>query len=113
MSTNTGAVRVRLDAQHAADQLGVSRGMVYKLIKKGELDGYDAGVKRVVYEDSVLEYQERRRFKKKPDLDGVRVGQASQEPGPESVRSRLPGKAGKRQPVTAAIRHLRLRRPLA
>jgi excisionase family DNA binding protein len=51
--------RGTLTTKEAAEMLGVSLSMVYKLHKAGHLEGYTVGARRIVYKDSIDAYRHR------------------------------------------------------
>jgi excisionase family DNA binding protein len=83
----------------AAAALGVSVGLVYKMLKQGALAGYAVGRRRIVFADSVVAYQRRNAFQ------AILNDAGRDEPGPvPAIAPRLPS-ALIRPP--SAFRHLR------
>ncbi len=86
-----------IDAQAAADQLGVSLSMAYKLLHLGELEGYSVGRRKLIYADSIEAFRSRKA-----------IGRA---PAPVRVKEPTPRQRRRKEPVKVlelpARRHLR------
>ena len=55
-------MREQITPLEAAQLLGVTREAVYQMIRRGQLDGYCVGRKKIIYKDSVETYKEKHRF---------------------------------------------------
>jgi excisionase family DNA binding protein len=84
----------------AAAVLGVSVGLVYKLLRNGALAGYAVGRRRIVFADSVTAYQRQNAFQ------AIINDAGRDEPGPAPATAlRRPRPASAAMPIRP-LRHL-------
>jgi excisionase family DNA binding protein len=57
LRTASGIIRPTHTIENTADLLGVSTGLIWKLIKQGKLESTSIGRRRLVYQDSITRLQ--------------------------------------------------------
>ncbi|HEY7313488.1 MAG TPA: hypothetical protein VH643_29325 [Gemmataceae bacterium] len=91
-------VRQVINAKVASEQLGVSLGMVYKLLRLGRLEGYSIGRRKLIYLDSLDALRRK---------GAIGPAAAAPAPSPEPAPRKPRQKVAVKPLVLPVCRHLR------